>query len=104
MLNALVFVAAFYAMRPLIVLVYAFVEHDVEAWACGVGKREGYGDAERLCAELRAARYLLVPMLVLGMAFLSLVIWQRWGDWRIEGKRESGTGRASRGDAVTRKL
>lgn len=88
-------------------LVYAFVEHDVEAWACGVGKRDGNGDSERLCGELRAARYLLVPMVVLGGAFLLLVGWQRLGVWRREGGREGGAGAAGRGgggDAVLGKV
>ena len=30
-----------------------------------------------LCGELRAARYLLIPLFVLGVAILALVIWQR---------------------------
>jgi hypothetical protein len=83
-------VATFYCLRPFVVLVYTFVEHSVEAWACEVGKKDGHRDADGLCRELRAARYLLVPMLVLGVAFLSLVVWQRLGVWRRECVRAGG--------------
>lgn len=90
--------AAFYAVRPLVVLVYTAVEHDVEAWACLLENRGRGSAAEELCRELRAARYLLVPMLVLGVAFLSIVIWQRLGVWRREIVRENGVGRAGGAD------
>lgn len=79
--------AAFYFMRPFIVLVYTFVEHDVEAWACGINE----STEKALCRELRAARYLLVPMLVLGVAFLSLVVWQRLGFWRRASNQDIDT-------------
>lgn len=77
-------------MRPLIVLVYTSVEHDVEAWACQAGTQGVDGDADALCRELRAGRYLLIPMLVLGVAFLSVVVWQRLGFWRRESVRTIG--------------
>lgn len=69
-------------MRPFIVLIYVFVEHDVEAWACLLSNHGRNDTAESLCRELRAARYLLMPLLVLSFVFLLLVIWLRFGAWR----------------------
>ena len=80
----------FYFMRPLIVLVYTFTEHDVEAWACLLSNHGRNNTAESLCKELRASRYLLVPLFVLGAVFLSLVVWSRLGPWR--GNRVSSRG------------
>jgi hypothetical protein len=67
------------------VLVYTFVErshaakgHEVttESWACAARELDNVGS---VCLELRAARYLLVPEVVLGAIMLSLVVWMRLG-------------------------
>lgn len=100
----LVFVAAFYAMRPFIVLVYTAVEHDVEAWACEMGSQGQDSTEEALCRELRAARYLLIPMLVAGVCFLALVAWQRLGVWRRKIVQGNATGGAERADTVLGKV
>lgn len=75
-------------MRPFIALVYIFVEHDVEAWACLLSEHNRNSTAKALCTELRVARYLLIPLLVLGVTFLALVVWLRLGAWRGEGVAE----------------
>jgi hypothetical protein len=46
----------------------------VETWACAYAQETGDGSAERLCKELQAARYLLVPVLALGSMMLVLVL------------------------------
>jgi hypothetical protein len=91
-LNGLLFVACFIFGRPLIVLVYTYVEWGravkndmnpdsgyttVETWSCAYSKESGVGSARSLCTELQTARYLLIPVLVLGAVMLSLVIWKR---------------------------
>jgi len=52
----------------------------VEAWACSsdtdVVGDEG-GEKSRLCNEVRAARWLLVPVLVAGSGMLALVGWEQ---------------------------
>jgi hypothetical protein len=70
------------------VLIYTFVEwgraiknetnassgyFTVETWACAYAEETDDGSAERLCKELQAARYLLVPVLALGFVMLVLV-------------------------------
>jgi hypothetical protein len=45
-----------------------------ERWACYVGTS---GDARSLCYELQAARYLLVPILVLATGMPAIVLWFR---------------------------
>lgn len=59
-------------------LIYTFVEHTVEEWACLLLNHGKNGIARSLCRELQAARYLLIPLFVLGMAFLALVVWLRF--------------------------
>jgi hypothetical protein len=44
-----------------------------ETWACAASQA-GVEDAESVCQELKAARYLLIPEVVLGAAILGLVI------------------------------
>jgi hypothetical protein len=103
-LNALVFVALFYFMRPFIVLIYTFIEHDVEAWACLLSNHGRNRAAGSLCRELRAARYLLIPLLALGIAFLSVVVWQRLRAWRKMGIQDADTIARARADSVERKV
>lgn len=46
-----------------------------ESWACAVASSGGsVEDADSVCMQLRAARYLLIPITVLGAAMLALVI------------------------------
>ncbi|EAT77449.1 hypothetical protein HBI56_211340 [Parastagonospora nodorum] len=86
--NGLVFVASFIFGRPAVVLVYTFVEwgraekgdmmmgkgyFTTETWACAASQA-GVEGAGSVCQELRAARYLLIPEVVLGAAILELVI------------------------------
>jgi hypothetical protein len=93
-LNGLVFVACFIFGRPLIVLIYTYVEWGhavkndtnptsgyvtVESWACAYSKQSRDGSAEALCTELQTARYLLAPVVMLGAAMLLLVIEKRTG-------------------------
>jgi hypothetical protein len=74
------------------VLIYTFVEwgraikdetnassgyFTVETWACAYAEETGDGSAGRLCKELQAARYLLVPVLALGSMMLVLVLRKR---------------------------
>ena len=75
----LLFVASFHFLRPFIVLIYTSIEHNVEVWACLVSNNGGSDNAESLCRELRAARYLLVPLFVLGAAIFAFVAWLRFG-------------------------
>jgi hypothetical protein len=91
-LNGPLFVASFIFGRPLIVLIFTFVEwgravkseigassgyFTVETWACAYSKQHGDSLASSLCRELQAARYLLVPVLVLGAIMLVLVLRKR---------------------------
>jgi hypothetical protein len=86
------FVASFIFGRPFITLVYTFVEydqavkHDVdpasgyvtpETWSCALAETGSFGSAKSLCTELRVARYLVVPEMVLGACILGAVCWLR---------------------------
>ncbi|RYN26558.1 hypothetical protein AA0112_g8235 [Alternaria arborescens] len=92
-LNGLLFVASFILGRPLIVLIFTFVEWGravksetstysghltVETWACAFSKQDGNNFADSLCKELQAARYLLIPVLVLGAMMLTLMLRKRF--------------------------
>ncbi|CAN9360517.1 unnamed protein product [Alternaria alternata] len=92
-LNGLLFVASFILGRPLIVLIFTFVEWGravksetstysgyltVETWACAFSKQNGNNFADSLCKELQAARYLLIPVLVLGAMMLTLMLRKRF--------------------------
>lgn len=66
--------ASFFFLRPFIVLIYTFIEHDVEEWACLLSNYGRNNVAQSLCRELRAARYLLIPLFVLGVVFLLLIV------------------------------
>lgn len=83
-MNGLLFVVSFIFGRPLIVLTYVFAEWGqavknktsptsgyaaVETWACAASE-DGNGSAHSICTELKAERYLLIPVLV-----LSLIMW-----------------------------
>ncbi|KAF2657782.1 hypothetical protein K491DRAFT_311022 [Lophiostoma macrostomum CBS 122681] len=83
----LLFVATFIFMRPLIILIFEFVEYNqaikgpqttrsgywtTESWACGVGSGPG---VRSLCIELRAARYLLIPAVVFSAVMLGTLTW-----------------------------
>jgi hypothetical protein len=90
--NGLLFVASFIFVRPFVVLVYTFVERDLadqtslspvtgyvttETWACAAIGEGGLTDVGSLCRQLRMARYLLIPVVVLATIMLSLVAWLR---------------------------
>lgn len=92
--NGIMFIACFILVRPLVVVLYTFVEAysssrlNVETWACGVGE-------EKVCKELKAARWILVPVVVLAGGLLGVVIWRRVrsgkeGVRRRRGVREEG--------------
>ncbi|KAJ4992084.1 MYND finger [Stagonosporopsis vannaccii] len=93
--NALLFVATFFFLRPFVVFIYTFVEHNVEEWACLLSNRSSNGVAQSLCRELRAARFLSIPLFVLGVVFLSLVVRLRFGTLEgesfVDGEREVST-------------
>lgn len=90
--NTEVFVASFIFMRPFIVCVYSFVEHDhaeknaftnrrrgfvtPETWGCAARKR-GVKNAGTICSDIKSARWLTVPEVVLGTIMLGLTIWAR---------------------------
>jgi hypothetical protein len=74
--NALLFVASFIFGRPLIVLIYTFVEHDLEDWACA--QTNATVAAHSTCTDLRAARFIQIPVLVLSTLFMLLVFWIRY--------------------------
>ena len=90
--NGLIFVASFIFGRPLIVLIYVFVEHDkaqkrqlrargggyitTETWACAAYNK-GVERASSICNEIKTARYLLIPELLFAAAMLALVIYRR---------------------------
>ncbi|KAH6638165.1 hypothetical protein C7974DRAFT_390986 [Boeremia exigua] len=99
-LNALLFVASFFFLRPLIVLIYTPVDHSVEAWACVLSNRGRDGTAESLCRELRSARFLLIPLFVLGVIFLALVAWLRFGGYLKQTHSDSDTTRNTRSNDV----
>jgi cell division septation protein DedD len=61
------------------VLIYTSVEHHVEAWACLLSNHGRNNTAESLCRELRAARYLLIPLFALGVIILATVVRSRFG-------------------------
>ena len=50
----------------------------VETWACAFSKQNGNNFADSLCKELQAARYLLIPVLVLGAMMLTLMLRKRF--------------------------
>lgn len=77
--NALLFVASFHLLRPFIVFIYTSIEHDVEVWACLQSDQDRNAIAESLCKELRAARYLVIAVFVLGVVILALIAWLRFG-------------------------
>ncbi|KAK3626604.1 hypothetical protein LTR56_019670 [Elasticomyces elasticus] len=84
--HGLLFVGCFITFRPLVVLIYEFVAYNqatkyvpggnerstftTETWACGAGP-----EAATLCHELRTARWLLVPVLVLASMLTGTVVW-----------------------------
>jgi hypothetical protein len=78
--NGILFVATFIVARPFIVLVYTSVESarasNIETWACNVPNEYGslVDPTGTLCKDLRAVRYLLIPVLVLSILFLGIVI------------------------------
>jgi hypothetical protein len=82
----LLFVATFILIRPLIILIYEFVEYSqavkgpqirglgywtTESWACGA---KSGPSAISLCRELRAARFLLIPALIFSAILLGMLI------------------------------
>jgi hypothetical protein len=98
-LNSLVFVASFIFMRPLITLVYVFIEHSkavkgeagpapgyvtVETWACALSRGGESSTARSLCTELHAACVVLIPIFVLSCVQLALVVWYRVVDFKEE--------------------
>ncbi|ORY14913.1 hypothetical protein BCR34DRAFT_509187 [Clohesyomyces aquaticus] len=85
--NSLLFVATIVFLRPLVILIYTFIEHNrsvnnvtssenelvtPESWACDVSPGE---DARSLCSDLRAARYVLIPVIVLAAGMFRIVLW-----------------------------
>jgi hypothetical protein len=91
--NGLLFVASFICGRPLIVLIYTFVEWShasenkiisttgyitTESWACAASRNGDLESVGSICTELRAAQYLLIPEVVLGAGMLLLVIWMTY--------------------------
>jgi hypothetical protein len=76
------------------VLIYTFVEWShaskeqvipttgyitTESWACAASRDGDLESVGSICTKLRAARYLLIPEVVLGAGMLLLVIWMRYG-------------------------
>jgi hypothetical protein len=95
------FVSTFIFIRPLIILIYTYVEYSgsiksfvsrngsymtYESWACYVGTS---GDTRSLCYELRAARYLLIPILVLATGMPAIVLWFRIRISRTKNKQST---------------
>lgn len=86
-------VAKFILFRPLIVLIYTSTTHNratnattsayrsrystTETWASAAAEHGSVQHAASICAELRGARYLLIPEVVLGAAMLVMVMWMR---------------------------
>lgn len=74
--HGFLFVGCFITFRPLVVLIYEFVAFDhagsqmMERWACAAGS-----EAASLCTDLRAARWLLVPVLAFAAMLTGTVIW-----------------------------
>ncbi|KAK5722026.1 hypothetical protein LTR17_014530 [Elasticomyces elasticus] len=84
--HGFLFVGCFITFRPLVVFIYEFVAYNqaskyvpggnetgtftTETWACGAGPQ-----AATLCHELRTARWLLVPVLLLASMLTGTVIW-----------------------------
>ncbi|KAK5693115.1 hypothetical protein LTR97_010591 [Elasticomyces elasticus] len=84
--HGFLFVGCFITFRPLVVLIYEFVTYNqatkyvpggnetgtftTETWACGAGS-----ETATLCHELRTARWLLVPVLVLASMLTGTAIW-----------------------------
>jgi hypothetical protein len=48
-----------------------------ESWACAMSKNSALESVGSICTELRTARYLLIPEVVLGAIMLSFVVWMR---------------------------
>lgn len=72
------FVAAFILFRPLVILSYTYAENSgitPEKWGCEIGTGS---DAQALCRDLRAARYLLIPIFVLAALLLATTLWIRF--------------------------
>jgi hypothetical protein len=104
-LNSLVFVASFIFMRPLITLVYVFIEHSkavkgeagpapgyvtVETWACALSRGGKSSTVGSLCTDLHAARLVLIPIFLLSCVQLALVVW-----FRVAGSKEERAERMS---------
>jgi hypothetical protein len=104
-LNSLVFVASFIFMRPLITLVYVFIEHSkavkgeagpapgyvtVETWACALSRGGESSTVGSLCTDLHAARLVLIPIFLLSCVQLALVVW-----FRVAGSKEERAERMS---------
>jgi hypothetical protein len=73
-------------------MIYTFVAHNravasssspgsgfstTETWACAATEQSDLGIMRATCTELRVARYLLVPEVVLAVAMLVLAMWFR---------------------------
>jgi hypothetical protein len=86
-------------MRPLITLIYVFIEHSkavkgeagpasgyvtVETWACALSSGGESSAAGSLCTEMRVARMVLIPVFVLSCVQLALVVWYRVAGFKEE--------------------
>ncbi|KAF2106381.1 hypothetical protein BDV96DRAFT_654768 [Lophiotrema nucula] len=95
--NSTLFVGIVIFLRPLIVLIYEFIEHEsfltVENWACAAKQ-------DALCDELRAAQYILIPILILSASLLAITIWV-WVRVSKEGRSTRDSSNAERVDANT---
>lgn len=96
-------------MRPFIACVYSFVEHDhaeknafvsskrryvtPETWGCAVRQRGDVKDARKLCGDIKSARWLTVPEVVLGAIVLGLTIWARVQVGSMRKAENAGVGR-----------
>jgi hypothetical protein len=94
--NALLFVATFVFVRPFVTLVYVFVERE-GAVKGRVGVGSGYVTVETascaggyavVCKELRAARWLLIPEVVVGAVVLGMVLRLRLRLGRVREEKE----------------
>lgn len=74
-------------------MVYEFVAYNqatrnsptTETWACGM---DG-ADANAVCTDLKAGRWLLVPIIVIAAAFTATVVWA-WLHRKEERERAFG--------------
>jgi hypothetical protein len=67
----------------------------VEAWACSseTGEKVGEkGKKRQLCDEVRAARWLLVPVLIAGLVMLGSVVWEQFGGMKEKDTRTANVG------------